>query len=263
MARELWQKIPKEFDTKGAKYQKYRLAFGQGITEYALAAANLPKFVGGIYNYRDHIGDPNGRDPFVVVPADKQQEALKYLVELYFSPNSFTFSPELLNKLAPNRQWDLAGTPWRRLRPDYPIHGMVQLLQASALFRLYDPLVLQRLQDNEIRFPAGEKVFTMAEMFSTLRKAVWQELSGSENIGSFRRELQRMHLHVLTEILMKEPAIIPRDAVTLARADFQALTDEITVKLSQPNLDTYTTAHLEETQAKLTAVLNAQIQKSF
>jgi hypothetical protein len=263
MARELWKNIPKEFNTKGEKYQKYRLAFGQGITEYAIAAANLPKFVGGIYSYRDHIGDPNGRAPFAVVPAERQRESLKYLIDLYFSPNSFAFSPELLNKLAPNRLGDLAGTQWRRLRSDYPIHGMVQLLQASALFRLYDPLVLQRLQDNELRFTSGETPFTMAEMFLTIRKAIWQELNTTENIRSFRRELQRMYLHVLTQILLKEPAILPRDAVTLARADFQFLLEEIQRKLSQQNLDVYTSAHLEETRAKLDAVLNAQVQKSF
>jgi hypothetical protein len=263
MARELWKKIPEEFNTKGEQYQKIRLAFGQGITEYAIAAANLPKFVGGIYSYRDHIGDPDGRQPFEVVPADRQRESLKYLVELYFSPNSFTFSPELLNKLAPDRLGDLAGTPWRRLRSDYPIHGMVQLLQASALFRLYDPLILQRLQDNELRFPSGEKPFTMAEMFITIRQSIWQELTTAANVGSFRRELQRMYLYVLTKILLKEPTILPRDAVTLARADFQILLTEIQAKLTQQNLDSYTSAHLQESKAKLDAVLNAQIQKSF
>ena len=103
----------------------------------------------------------------------------------------------------------------------------------------------------------------MAEMFLTIRKAIWQELNTTENIGSFRRELQRMYLHVLTQILLKEPAILPRDAVTLARADFQFLLEETQRKLSQQNLDVYTSAHLEETRAKLEAVLNAQVQKSF
>ena len=72
-----------------------------------------------------------------------------------------------------------------------------------------------------------------------------------------------MYLHVLTQILIKEPAMLPRDAVTLARADFQSLLEEIQRKLAQENLDVYTSAHLEETRAKLDAVLNAQVQKSF
>jgi hypothetical protein len=100
-------------------------------------------------------------------------------------------------------------------------------------------------------------------MFITIRQSIWQELTTAANVGSFRRELQRMYLYVLTKILLKEPTILPRDAVTLARADFQILLTEIQAKLTQQNLDSYTSAHLQESKAKLDAVLNAQIQKSF
>ena len=131
MAQELWQKIPKKFEIEGEQYQKLRRVFGQGLTEYAIAAANLPKFIGGIHAYRDHIGDPRGRLPFVVVSAEKQREALETITRLYFSPDAFQFSADLLNKLAPDRLGDFQGSTWKRLRSDYPIHGIVQLLQAS------------------------------------------------------------------------------------------------------------------------------------
>jgi hypothetical protein len=263
MAQELWKNIPKKFEKNGERYQKFRLVFGQGITEYAIAAANVPKFIGGIYYRRDHIGDPNGRIPFTVVPADKQRQALKMLTSRLFSPDAFQFSPDLLNKLAPQTNWDFEGTPWRRLRVDYPIHGIIQLVQASSLFRLYDPLVLQRLQDNEIRFEKGETPFTMAEMFQDVRQAIWAELPNMQDINSFRRELQRMHLYILTRILINEPSSLPHDAVTLARADLSEIKNQIDQKLGSSKVDVYTRAHLDETRAKIEAALTAQIQKSM
>jgi hypothetical protein len=263
MAQELWQKIPKEFEKDGEQYQKFRRVFGQGITEYAIAAANLPKFIGGIHAYRDHIGDPKGRPPFIVVGAEKQRQTLETINKLFFAPKAFEFSPDLLNKLAPDRLGDFQGSTWKRLRSDYPIHGIVQVLQASALFRLYDPLILQRLQDNEIRFPKGEKPFTMAEMFESLRNSIWKEVADGTHINSFRRELQRMHLYILSRILIYEPTIVPHDAVTLARYDFETMKAQIEQRLAQNSGDLYSIAHLKEVQAKIDAALNAQIQKPY
>lgn len=262
MARELWRSIPDKFEIKGERYQKFRLVFGQGLTEYAIAAANLPKFIGGIYSNRDHIGDPNGRSPFEIVPAEIQRQALQIITDTYFSPTAFQFSPDLLNKLASESELDFMGTPFRRMRIDYPIHGIVQVIQASALFRLYDPLILQRLQDNEIRFPKGKEIFTMAEMFSSIREAIWQELDSGSNINSFKRELQRMHLYVLNTILLKSPLMMPHDATTLARSDLINLQTKIDQKLKDDRLDIYTVTHLQETQSKILAILQAQFQRT-
>jgi len=263
LAKELWQNIPKKFEKKGERYQKFRLVFNQGLREYAIAAALVPKYIGGIYSYRDHIGDPDGRIPFRVVPAEKQRQALDFLTQNLFSPGAFRLPPDLLNKLVPERFWDFEGTVWRMTRIDYPIHGVIQAIQASALFRLYDPLVLLRMQDNELRFNKGEKPFTMAEMFRMVQDAIWQELAGRENINSFRRELQRMHLHLLTKLVVKTPVMIPHDAVTLARANLLKIREQIDENLESGSLDTYTTAHLQETAAKIDAALKAQIQQSF
>jgi hypothetical protein len=51
--------------------------------------------------------------------------------------------------------------------------------------------------------------------------------------------------------------------VTLARADMNNIKDQIDARLKAGNLDTYTSAHLEETRAKIEAALQAQIQRSL
>ena len=263
LAHELWKEIPSKFEIKGERYQKFRRVFSQGLGEISLGAITVPRFVGGIYLHRDHIGDPHGRPPFQVVPAEKQRQALRYLIQNIFAPDAFRFPPELLNKLAPERFPDLQGTVWRMLRVDYPIHGVVQVIQANALFRLYDPLVLQRLQDNEVRFPSGAEKFTMAEMFTTLRNALWSELDTGDNINSYRRELQRMHLYILTKILLKTPLLVPHDAVTLARLDMKILGQKIDAYLKNHQPDVYTVAHLEEIRARIDATLKAQVERSL
>ncbi|GAB4381009.1 MAG: zinc-dependent metalloprotease [Calditrichia bacterium] len=263
LSRELWKEIPEEFETKGQRYQKIRLVFSQGISEYARAAVTIPKFVGGLYFRRDHIGDPNGRLPFEVVSADKQREALAFLNKEIFAADAFNFPPELLNKLAPERFWDFQGTVFRITRMDYPIHGIVQLIQAAALFRLYDPLILQRIQDNELRVPKGEKPFTLVELFQSVRQAIWEEVAARKNINSFRRELQRMHLYILNRMVVNVPKNLPHDAVSLARADLLTLKKQIEEGLNSAAFDAYTRAHLEETKAKINAALTAQIQGSL
>lgn len=262
LTNELWQNMGKHFEKDGERYPKLRQVFFQGINEYALAGLTASKFIGGIYHRRDHIGDPGNRPPFEVVPAKKQREALDFLVKTFFSPNSFGFSPELLNKLAPDQQWDFEGTPFLLYRLDFPIHGYVQLLQSLTLFRLYEPLALVRLQDNEVKFTNGE-TFTMAEQFTNIREAIWQELANGQNVNSYRRELQRIHLYVLDEILIKLPVFFPHDAVTLARFDLTEIRSDITKALSGGNLDVYTRAHLQESAAKIDALLNAQMERRF
>ncbi|MDX1463759.1 MAG: zinc-dependent metalloprotease, partial [Marinirhabdus sp.] len=188
---------------------------------------------------------------------------LQFLIEKFFSPKSFQFSPELLNKLAPDRYWDFEGSIFLSSRIDYPIHGIIELIQAMTLFRLYDPLVLARIQDNEIRFPKGQQPFTMAELFLAVQDAVWQELNRRENINSFRRELQRIHLYALDEIVLRSPFGFPRDALILARADLVKIKAEIDQCLGAAQLDAYTKAHLEESAAKIEAVLSAQVERRF
>ncbi len=261
MARELWASIPEKFEKKGQRYQKFRRVFSQGLGEYLLAALTIPRYIGGLYMHRDHIGDPGGRPPFEVVPAEKQRAALTFIIDRLFAEDAFQFSPDLLNKLAPERFWDFQGTVFRMMRLDYPIHGIVQVIQATALYRLYDFLVLQRVQDNELRFPRGEQPFTMAELFTTLRQAIWRELQQPRNINSFRRELQRMHLSILVNMVVQESPLLPHDAVSLARADLVAIQQQTQTALKDEHLNTYTRAHLQETLARIQAALNARMVK--
>tara|TARA_B100001029_G_C15063775_1_gene461304 strand:- start:3399 stop:6053 length:2655 start_codon:yes stop_codon:yes gene_type:complete len=263
LANDLWDNMLEKFEKDGERYPKIRRVFSLGISQYSRSIANTAKFVGGIYHRRDHIGDPNGRVPFEVVPAERQRKAVRFLSNNILNKNSFDFDPELLNKLAPERLGDFKGTPWRMSRIDFPIRGMVQYLQSNVLFSLYAPLRMHRILDNELKFRSNKDKFTLSEMFEMLRSEVWQEIEKRENVNSYRRELQRVHLKMLIHMAIKSNNNFPRDAISLARADLEYLKKRITRLTKLQTLDSYTRAHMAENLSKIDAALSAQLPKEY
>jgi hypothetical protein len=279
LAQELFKEMEKKFDREGMRYQKLRLVFGQALNEYFLASLTVSKFIGGMYHRRDHIGDPGKRLPFEPVSAEKQREAMSFLKTYIFGPAAFNFSPSLLNKLAPERFYDFDFSLFYQPRVDFPIHEVVLSLQRFALDRVYNPIVLSRMLDLELHYSKGQQHFTMSELFQQMREVIWIEVAGSQNVNSFRRNLQRAHLAKLISLVVRptgapfftpysgiNPAgmiMPPEDASTLARADLIALQKNITSALSNTGLDTVTRAHLEESQARINATLTAAVQRQM
>jgi hypothetical protein len=263
LAEELWSKIEGEFEQPGERYQKLRQTFGQGLSQYFVAALNAPKYVGGMYHYRDHVGDPDGRLPFKPVPADRQREALALITDGLYAPDAFDIPPSLLDKLAPERFGDFTGSVWRMSRLDYPVHAVVRQIQSLPLNHLYNGMLMSRMLDIELRSANGGNPLTLPEMFGDLREAIWAEVDSGSNINSFRRSLQRDHLSRLVGMIVNPAPDVPEDACTLARADLKTLQSGIEKAMSRGGLDAYTAAHLDETAARIEAALDADIQRKI
>ena len=261
LAKELWRKMEGEFEVSGRRYQKLRRVFGQGLTEYFLAARNVTKYIGGIHHRRDHVGDPGNRLPFEPVDAARQREAFEFLKTHIFGPDAFEFPPGLMRKLAPGRLWGFTGAVWRMQRLDYPIHSRILSIQRGPLSALYHPLLLGRMQD--VGLWARGDVFGMPELFDGLREAIWAELDSGSNINSFRRNLQRLHLDRVVVLVVKPPRDAPADATSLARADLVVLKTAIRNTLSPNGLDRHTRAHLEESAARIDAALKAGVERQL
>jgi hypothetical protein len=277
---ELWASMETKLAKQGEGYQVLRRSLARSLGEYNRALLTSSKYVGGIYHVRDHVGDPHGRSPYTVVPAAKQKEALDFLRTAAFSEKSFELPPGLMNKFAIERQPGLDFISYFVVqRLDVPWHDVVLNLQRNVLNRLYHPVLLNRVLDNELRFPAGEKVFTMADLFHGLDSAIWSELdTNPAKISSLRRNLQREHLKQLSRVVLRAappqagpgpvgfvvpvPPIprVPEDASTLARASLLSIHSKIKQALASGRVtDPTTKAHLEETQARITATLQAQV----
>ncbi len=277
LAQELLGKIESEFSTPGARYQKMRLVFGNVLYPYRAAAANVPKFVGGLYTRRDRIGDPGNRTPFEPVSAAKQQQAMDFLKQHIFGAQAFQFPPSLINKLTPERFEDFDFALYSSPRQDYPVHTQVLNIQKTALNNLYSPVILSRMVDLPLHYRAGEPTFTMTDMFRETRLAVWSEVTQNTKVNSFRRNLQRAHLDKVIGLVVQptmspvftaysgtEPASMiptPEDARTLARADLVALQKIMAPQVNNGGLDELTRAHYDESLARIKAALEAGIQR--
>lgn len=263
---ELWTSIESKLVRDGEGYQILRRAVMRSLNEYYRALLTASKFIGGLYHYRDHVGDSKGRSPFAPIPAAKQKEALEFMRQFCFSEEAFQLSPDLYNKLAPERLPGLDGLDglFGAQRLDTPWHDSVLNLQRAVLQRLHAATTLGRLQDNDLRFKAGDERFGMADMFLGLETAIWAELHHPvRQISSLRRNLQREHLKILSRIALRTHGGVPEDATSLARASLTRIVENVEGKLKDARLAEVTSrAHLDETRARIRATLEAQVAKA-
>jgi len=251
----------------GGRYERARQAFGVLLASQGRALDMAARLIGGLATSRSRRGDANARPPFAVVPAARQREALDLLETQLFASRPFSFPPELYNQLAASR-WSHWGTS-EVDRQDYPVHESVLLWQDRVLARLLDPITLARVRDNELKVPADQDAFTMAELFERLTKAVMAEVTGTAPgeytprkpaIDGLRRGLQRAYVTRLAGIATLGGAA-NADAQALAAGHLRSLDAGIAAVLAREDLklDPYSRAHLGETQARIRAVLEARL----
>jgi len=254
----LWDNLLKKFEVPGETYQKIRSVFSQGIGEYMYAGRSATKFIGGINFSRNHIGDFSQQSPFTIIDSRSQREALDFILINYFDKNAFNFSPELLNKLAPERNEDFRDYVWTLDRPDYPIHSVVKRMQMYPLYSLYHPRRLSRVKDNELKNNTSD-IFRMEELFTKVNDVIWQELEHKENINSYKRELQIMHITMLSNILYNTDSM-PADAIAFARSSLSGILKNIYLSMVNSDVDYYTKSHQEYCSKLIEAVLDPKIQ---
>ncbi|MEH2051950.1 zinc-dependent metalloprotease [Nostoc sp.] len=259
-ARFMWQRLDKGYLSKGESYSNLRLKFNRVLKYYFRNATLLSKYIGGQSFQRLHTND-DAAWTFVPVSLLKQRQALTKLQEYVFAENAFSFSPQLLNQLAPSR-WEHWGSSAPNNRLDYPIHDRILSFQSSILRSLLDSDRLNRLQDIELKTLPGQAL-SIPELLDTLQTGIWTEVLAPgepKPISSIRRSLQREYLNILLQMMLGI-SNTPEDGRTLAWHELRQLQKAIDVRLKQigESLDIYTLAHLEASGDRITKALNAQL----
>ncbi|MEH2436997.1 MAG: zinc-dependent metalloprotease [Nostoc sp.] len=259
-ARFMWQRLDKGYLSKGESYSNLRVSFNRVLKYYFRNATLLSKYIGGQSFRRLHASDDTSWT-FVPVSLLKQRQALTKLQEYVFAENAFSFSPQLLNQLAPSR-WEHWGNSVPNNRLDYPIHDRILGFQSAVLRSLLDSDRLNRLQDIELKTQPGEAL-SIPELFDTLQTGIWTEVltpGEPKPISSIRRSLQQEYLNILLEMMLGTNDT-PEDGRTLAWYKLRQLQKAIDVRLKQlsESLDIYTLAHLEASGDRIAKALNAQL----
>lgn len=255
----------------GEGYGRLRAAFVDLLSDRWYALIVSTKYLGGATTARDHRGDPDARPAFTTVPADRQREALRFVADAGFGERAWTFRPELLSRLAPER-WRHWGTSGATARADFPMHDWALVQQRSLLARLLDPVVLSRIRDAELRALPGEPTLGLPEVFGVLTRSIWAEVGirgngkqgHARSIRSVRRDMQRLHLNTMIALLVDPQAGTPEDARSLARATLVELDRGLAHALEEDaaDLDAYTRAHLADSHERIARALNAQMIQS-
>ncbi|MBD3616895.1 MAG: zinc-dependent metalloprotease [Gracilimonas sp.] len=233
--------------------------FNTYFFQYSRTLAPAIKYIGGQYQYRDHVGDPDGRMPFVAIPKAKQQEALDMIIEYALDADAFELSQDVFQQMGANRwsHWGNSATYGGRI--DYPLHSQLVGIQSSLLSQLLNGTRLERIRDTEVKFGA-ENTITIPELMETITNAVWSEVwsAPGSNINSNRRDLQRAYLDETIDIVTDAPSNMPADARSVSRHQLTDLNQRITRRLTPPyNFDAYTEAHLREVSARIEKALEA------
>ncbi|BAY17246.1 hypothetical protein NIES21_30810 [Anabaenopsis circularis NIES-21] len=259
-ARVMWQRLDEGYLPKGESYSSLRVLFNRVLRYYFRNASLLSQYIGGQSFRRLHAGNDNSW-AFVPVSLTQQRQALAKLQEYVFAEDAFSFSPQLLNQLAPSR-WQHWGSPIHHSRLDYPIHDRILSFQSAILRSLLDGDRLNRLRDVELKSQPGQAL-SLPELFETLQTGIWTEVFTPEEpkpISSIRRSLQREHLNILLEMVLNTNDQL-EEGRTLAWYELRQLQTAINTKLQQfgTALDMYTVAHLEFAGDRITKALNAQL----
>jgi len=258
LTEELWRNSLPEFEKPGEGYQKVLRAFQTGWRSYYESALYASKFIGGIYHNRHHVGDPGGEIPFEPVPASEQRRAMAFLRDKIFAPDAFDLPANLLNKLQPERFPDFNWSVFSMAQIDYPIHARVLSVQNIALNMLYSPYVLGRLVNNQERYEEGQERYTMYDMFTDVRRAIWSEVVAPENVNSFRRQLQLLHLNRIIGIYLSSSPSYPCDARTLAANDLDILEGTIKKAVNSSAINGMIRAHFKEVLRQISAAKGAK-----
>lgn len=264
LAQEIWSNMEQRLEKPGEGYQVLRRSFNSALGQTGSALFLASKYVGGVYHYRSHVGDPGNRLPFQPVPVEVQRQALQLLRDNLFAPTAFKFSPQLLNKLQNERFINF--NTYIPSRQDVPIHAAVLSLQRQVLDRLFHPILLSRVQDSEVKVVPPAQPFTLGELFSGLQDSIWAETKApgvSLNINSYRRSLQREHLRKLIGMVLRDAAV-PEDARTMSRYHLVSLRTQLQSALAKPGTkkSLEVRAHLSESIARIDETLKAGMQRT-
>ncbi|WP_100901057.1 zinc-dependent metalloprotease [Nostoc flagelliforme] len=266
-SRVMWERLDKRYPMAGDSYSDVSERFSTVLGNYFQQIYYTTKYIGGQSFSRIHpseIASGNasevrqGRLPFESVPVEEQRQALETLQKYLFAEDALSFSPELLNKLAPSR-WRHWGSTPQVGRLDFPIHDLVLFMQGSVLRDLLSGDRLSRLKDIELK-TKPENALSLPELFDTLQSGIWTEVIKPKGqpmkIASLRRGLQRQYLDILAGMVLRKE-YVPEDARTLAWYKLRQLNEKLKGVNSE---DEYTKAHLLETRDRIEKVLNAPLQ---
>ncbi|MEM6325686.1 MAG: zinc-dependent metalloprotease [Bacteroidota bacterium] len=174
----------------GEEYASLGELHGQVVGQWNRYLNHVARNVAGVYSDTKLGGDDGV--VYTPVPADKQREAVAWIVE-----NGLT-----------TQDWLLDADMQARFEPAGAANRILSL-QAGVVARLLDVQRLGRLSEQAWRNPS--EAYSPMDLFTDLRTGVWSELEDGSEIDATRRALHRAHISALASLLRAEAGNVARD----------------------------------------------------
>lgn len=153
--------------------------------QYRRYIGHVSKWIGGIFE-TPKTYDQEGA-VYEPAPADMQRQAVNFLQRHLFQTPEWLLNPDIHNLINP-----IVGV------------NTVAGIQSSTLNSLYSTSRLQRLIEAESAFPGA---YGLQDFFTDMHNGIWAELQSGAPISVHRRNLQKLYLDQLFELMEdKDPA---------------------------------------------------------
>jgi hypothetical protein len=262
IADTLIHRIEGRFTRAGDTHDPLRDAFGIALNPIFNCALIASHYIAGEQLSRAHIGDPNAVTPLTPVPRAQSQRAFAMLDVRLFGPNVMMVAPSLLRKMV-YTEWitDLPSPGWAYAPPvrhDVPVATLIERIQEVVLTQMFDPVVLQRLDDLSTKYPSGTTM-SLSDAFTWTQSAIFGDIADGRvaNANEIHRSLQQSYAHRLAQMVLTPAPGTPYDARSLARAELVALSGDLSRARMRRNPDLLVRAHIESLAATVQDALSA------
>ncbi|HXW50414.1 MAG TPA: zinc-dependent metalloprotease, partial [Candidatus Acidoferrales bacterium] len=262
LTHDLFSGLDRHWPELGNSYDQERAAFGTVFQVYLIAATWPEHYIGGEYLSRALPGDPGAQPPLVQVPRAEELHAFQLLDKYLFSDGAWSISPVTLNRLVysewesnPSAVWAYNPQP----RHDMPVAEMAEGLAEQQLARMFQPLMLERVDDLALKAKPGSTM-SLTDLFDWTQRSLFGDLHDPklQTIGEVHRAIQQWYARKLVQIWLAPDPGTPYDGQSMARAELVDLQGTLAGALGRSGLDEVTRAHLASLQDVVTRALTAR-----
>ena len=167
--QRVMEALPQWTRQENDQYEHLAEMYKAVMDQYARYLGHVMKNIGARYN-----NNMPGEEPFVNVPVERQQQALKYVGRQLFDAPAWLYPAAIISKTGTNAA------------------SQQQQLQTNILSRLMTPLMLHNI---------GNSGYPTAQYFDDLFQQVWLPLDNDTWKAQARRQLQRSYLQNINALL--------------------------------------------------------------
>jgi hypothetical protein len=219
-----WLKEPNE------NYDKIADMYTEVVTEYQRFMGHVLKHIGGIYTTPKTVEQAG--PIYAIVEKAKQKRAMTFLQEQLFATPYWLMDSKL---------YDCSTTDF----------SIVTKVQKGILLQLIGAQRITTMLNEEHIY--GDNAYSVTEMLTDLKKGIFSELPAHKAISIYRRDLQKVYVEALINVISKQSTGLDNDGLSIVKAHAKSLASQL--KSAAASANGITRAHLTDMYERLNNAL--------